>query len=286
MSVETNEDKFDAKEKAGTDSDDEKDGGFDDDCQFIFPQRLMSILSDERNSDSICWLPHGRAFAIRNRKLFAEKIMPKFFPRKSKYSSFTRKLNRWNFVRVSSGPELGAYYHEFFLRDRPHLAAQMFCKNARTKIAMASSNEVRPASLNHSAAMETKMAQTQQSRNQLDPAQMFLLQQQQLDPAVQLFIQQQLTLYSQDQLAAKQQALKQQNPRMGLGVDNTIGLPLSNNLFPANKGPAPSLSLQQHIQAQKEQQAQFMQLQQFIASSLRRPPKKQPKSTNFRASAA
>eukprot|EP00529_Nitzschia_sp_RCC80_P020538 CAMPEP_0113451466 /NCGR_PEP_ID=MMETSP0014_2-20120614/6352_1 /TAXON_ID=2857 /ORGANISM="Nitzschia sp." /LENGTH=409 /DNA_ID=CAMNT_0000342821 /DNA_START=435 /DNA_END=1664 /DNA_ORIENTATION=- /assembly_acc=CAM_ASM_000159 len=109
----------------------------DDDCQYIFPQRLMSILRDERNHDAICWLPHGRGFIIRNRKLFAEKVMPRFFPRKSKYSSFTRKLNRWNFNRVSSGPELGAYYHEFFLREKPHLAAQMFCKSARTKLAMA-----------------------------------------------------------------------------------------------------------------------------------------------------
>jgi hypothetical protein len=67
----------------------------DDDCQYIFPQRLMSILEDEKNHDAICWLPHGRAFIIRNRKSFAEKIMPRFFSRKSKYSSFTRKLNRW-----------------------------------------------------------------------------------------------------------------------------------------------------------------------------------------------
>ena len=50
-----------------------------------------------------------------------------------------------NFVRISSGPELGAYYHEFFLRDKPHLAAQMFCKNARTKLAMATHGE-NPAS--------------------------------------------------------------------------------------------------------------------------------------------
>jgi hypothetical protein len=48
-------------------------------------------------------------------------------------------------VRISSGPELGAYYHEFFLRDKPHLAAQMFCKNARTKLAMATHGE-NPAS--------------------------------------------------------------------------------------------------------------------------------------------
>ncbi len=50
-------------------------------------------------------------------------------------------MNKRNFTRVSSGPELGAYYHEFFLRDKPHLTTQMFCKNARTMLAMASSTE-------------------------------------------------------------------------------------------------------------------------------------------------
>ena len=54
-----------------------------------------------------------------------------------------------NFLRVTKGPESGAYYHHFFLRDKPHLAAQMFCKNARTILAMASSekssNEVNAA---------------------------------------------------------------------------------------------------------------------------------------------
>ena len=50
-------------------------------------------------------------------------------------------INLRNFSRVSSGPELGAYHHEFFLRDKPHLAAQMFCKNARTLLALASVSE-------------------------------------------------------------------------------------------------------------------------------------------------
>ena len=68
---------------------------YDDDCQYIFPQRLMTVLSDEKNHDAICWLPHGKAFIIRDRTAFADKVMPRFFPRKSKYSSFTRKLNRW-----------------------------------------------------------------------------------------------------------------------------------------------------------------------------------------------
>jgi hypothetical protein len=74
----------------------------EDDDSKIFPQRLMEILSDECYHDSISWLPHGRAFVIKNRKLFGETVMPKYFSRKAKYSSFTRKLNRW-YVLISPG---------------------------------------------------------------------------------------------------------------------------------------------------------------------------------------
>ena len=61
----------------------------------IFPQKLMEILNDPQNHEAICWLPHGKSFVVRNRKLFAETVMPRYFSRKAKYSSFTRKLNRW-----------------------------------------------------------------------------------------------------------------------------------------------------------------------------------------------
>jgi hypothetical protein len=67
----------------------------DNDDSKIFPQRLMEILNDTLYEESICWLPHGRAFVICNRSLFAEQVMPRFFTRRAKYSSFTRKLNRW-----------------------------------------------------------------------------------------------------------------------------------------------------------------------------------------------
>jgi hypothetical protein len=67
----------------------------EDDDSKIFPQRLMEILNDEQNSESICWLPHGKSFVVRSRSLFAERVMPRYFSRKAKYSSFTRKLNRW-----------------------------------------------------------------------------------------------------------------------------------------------------------------------------------------------
>jgi len=56
---------------------------------------MMEILSNEKYHDIITWLPHGRGFVILQKKRFANEIMPKFFNKRSKFTSFTRKLNRW-----------------------------------------------------------------------------------------------------------------------------------------------------------------------------------------------
>jgi hypothetical protein len=66
-----------------------------DEDSKIFPQRLMEILGDERSAGIIEWLPHGRAFVVKDRAAFADRILPVYFSRQAKYSSFTRKLNRW-----------------------------------------------------------------------------------------------------------------------------------------------------------------------------------------------
>lgn len=100
----------------------------------IFPQRLMEILSEEDNEEAIRWLPHGKAFIVVNRQKFSDAVLPRYF-KKSKWASFTRKLNRWNFARISKGPELGAYYHQFFQRGNEALCTQMYCKNNRAKFA-------------------------------------------------------------------------------------------------------------------------------------------------------
>mmetsp|Transcript_26008 Transcript_26008/g.48478 ORF Transcript_26008/g.48478 Transcript_26008/m.48478 type:complete len:336 (+) Transcript_26008:99-1106(+) len=309
VSEETNNENYDAE--------------CDDDCQYIFPQRLMSILSNEKNHDAICWLPHGRAFIIRNRKIFAEKIMPRFFPRKSKYSSFTRKLNRWNFVRVSSGPELGAYYHEFFLRDKPHLAAQMFCKNARTKIAMATDCKPSPTPMlnnDHMANLSPIPLPTlnpQTTVKQADAAADLFLQNQQLDPAMEFLLKQQLSLCQQQPMLAQnqlpqqqqqvnaqpffhppqQQMPQQQQPILAFG-DGTYQLPpamgfndcsaaagINNSNNDDNGGS--NMNLWQQIQAQKQQEARMMQLRQLMALNLQRQKNRgKVPAKNFRASAA
>ena len=94
--------------------------------QPTFPERLMSVLSNERLSDIITWLPNGKSWCIHDTKRFESEVMPNYFGKANcKYSSFKRRLNRWEFHRVSSGIEKGAYYHPLFRRGDQKLCAQM-----------------------------------------------------------------------------------------------------------------------------------------------------------------
>eukprot|EP00429_Kryptoperidinium_foliaceum_P023800 CAMPEP_0176131936 /NCGR_PEP_ID=MMETSP0120_2-20121206/66810_1 /TAXON_ID=160619 /ORGANISM="Kryptoperidinium foliaceum, Strain CCMP 1326" /LENGTH=304 /DNA_ID=CAMNT_0017467353 /DNA_START=118 /DNA_END=1032 /DNA_ORIENTATION=+ len=92
-----------------------------------FPVKLMKVLSDKKFSEIICWTPSGKAFNIMNPKAFASEILPEHF-KSAKYSSFTRKLHRWGFMRHYRGEEAGAFYHKDFQRDRLDLVEKMTCK--------------------------------------------------------------------------------------------------------------------------------------------------------------
>jgi HSF-type DNA-binding len=58
------------------------------------PLKMVEILSDDECSAMIGWLWHGKGFIIKDKKRFAEEVLPRYF-KKSKFTSFTRKLNRW-----------------------------------------------------------------------------------------------------------------------------------------------------------------------------------------------
>jgi hypothetical protein len=98
-----------------------------------FPAKLHRMLSEleqqEGGTDIASFLAHGRAFAIHKPKKFAEEVMPKYF-RMSRFSSFQRQLNLYDFQRITEGKDKGAYWHELFLYERPGLTRQM----KRTKI--------------------------------------------------------------------------------------------------------------------------------------------------------
>jgi len=57
-----------------------------------FPVKLHSILSDSKWSNSITWLPHGKAWKIVNIALFEVEVLPRFF-RSNKYQSFMRQVS-------------------------------------------------------------------------------------------------------------------------------------------------------------------------------------------------
>eukprot|EP00934_Nitzschia_sp_Nitz4_P004238 Nitzschia sp. Nitz4//scaffold115_size69933//55923//57608//NITZ4_006010-RA/size69933-snap-gene-0.88-mRNA-1//-1//CDS//3329533523//4228//frame0 len=100
-----------------------------EDLTLTFPQQLMEILNrDEEHGDIISWLPHGRGFMIYKKKQFETDVMPKYFNKHSKYTSFTRKLNRWGFVRITRGAEMGAYYNPQFQRGEEKMCAEMTCQ--------------------------------------------------------------------------------------------------------------------------------------------------------------
>ena len=85
-----------------------------------FPETLFAVISDKESDDIISWLPHGKGFIIHDKNLFGTMILPRYFDG-AKFTSFTRRLKRWAFVRVPRGPELGEYivsyciiYEQFF----------------------------------------------------------------------------------------------------------------------------------------------------------------------------
>lgn len=87
-----------------------------------FPQKLHMMLSElekqEGGTEIASFLPHGRSFVIYNPKEFVKSVMPKHF-RMSRFSSFQRQLNLYEFQRVTDGNEKGSYYHELFIKGRP-----------------------------------------------------------------------------------------------------------------------------------------------------------------------
>lgn len=89
-----------------------------------FPEILMNMINDEQNSFAITWVGDGRSFAITNRKKLASIVLPRYF-KQSKYTSFTRRLNRWGFTCFISGPDTCIYSHQLFNRDKPDLCEYM-----------------------------------------------------------------------------------------------------------------------------------------------------------------
>ena len=75
----------------------------------------MQILDNEAYSDILSWLPEGNGFVIFDKVQFEKVILSKFM-KKIRYSSFTRRMNRWNFVLYNFSSNSSRYFHPQFIR--------------------------------------------------------------------------------------------------------------------------------------------------------------------------
>jgi hypothetical protein len=113
-----------------------------------FPMVLHNMLNrakSEKFEHIVSWQPHGRCFLVHEQERFVKDVMPMFF-RQSRFSSFQRQLSLYGFLRLTQKNEdYSAYYHEFFLRGRPHLCAYMQRTRVKGyKVRQASSPDTEP----------------------------------------------------------------------------------------------------------------------------------------------
>jgi hypothetical protein len=74
-----------------------------------FPLKLHKMLEEVETQGRawiISWNEDGRSFSVHQPKVFAQSIMQKHF-NQTKYKSFQRQLNLYNFQRVPRGKVKG-----------------------------------------------------------------------------------------------------------------------------------------------------------------------------------
>ena len=96
---------------------------------------LFQMLNDPDIQHITSWQRHGHAFDIHDKDAFVDNVLPLYFPysrskvANAKYTTFTRKLNRYGFKLMNRGKLAGGYHHPLFHRDRPELARGIACES-------------------------------------------------------------------------------------------------------------------------------------------------------------
>jgi hypothetical protein len=90
---------------------------------------MLEDMAGSGYQNIVSWQPHGNAFRVHEREVFAGTIMPLYF-NQTKYRSFQRQLNIYSFHRIGKGPDKGAYCHTLFIRNNKLMSLNM----ARHKI--------------------------------------------------------------------------------------------------------------------------------------------------------
>jgi hypothetical protein len=100
-----------------------------------FPFRLHNMLDDAERSGHahiVSWCPGGDSFKIHKpTKLI--NVLQKYF-RQSKFKSFLRQLQGYNFKRITRGKDQGVVSHPLFLRGRRSVSTLMRRKRVGPKV--------------------------------------------------------------------------------------------------------------------------------------------------------
>jgi HSF-type DNA-binding len=105
-----------------------------------FPHRLFRMLEEIRQcrpylSHIISWHDDcDTAFVINNLEAFLVEVMPVYFGSQSKFASFQRQLNNYDFQRVQDRRQHGSliYWHKNFSRAYPHMIQDVVLKKCKT----------------------------------------------------------------------------------------------------------------------------------------------------------
>lgn len=105
-----------------------------------FPHRLFRMLEEIRQcrpylSHIVSWHEDcDTAFVINNLEAFLADVMPVYFGSQSKFASFQRQLNNYDFQRVQDRRQNGSviYWHKNFSRTYPHMIQEVVLKKCKT----------------------------------------------------------------------------------------------------------------------------------------------------------
>jgi hypothetical protein len=86
--------------------------------EHSFPWKLHDMLEAAESNNFghiVSWEPDGVSFKVHKSGEFVTKIMPLYFDQ-TKYESFRRQLNLYNFSRVTRGSDRGMHFHASFVK--------------------------------------------------------------------------------------------------------------------------------------------------------------------------
>jgi hypothetical protein len=110
----------------------------------IFPWKLHTMLEDAQRDGFqhiVSWVEDGTAFRVHDSKQFVEKVMPNYF-HQTRYESFRRQLNLYDFTRVVKGPSRGLISHSYLVKSDRSLC-KMFQRKPKAGTAAGQSNHTR-----------------------------------------------------------------------------------------------------------------------------------------------